>query len=147
MPTTQKVSQTDSSTSPPPKSPQRALHPSSCPGFMFFIFFFADKNSPFYYDWYGLRVGGLIFAGILCAMGIIVLMSGKCKCKFRQKPRLRPNLLRMDQQKELQGPLSPSPGSAREPELQDGILHSLLRPPGQGSISPLPGGVSVQFLL
>ncbi|KAB0384945.1 hypothetical protein FD755_006862 [Muntiacus reevesi] len=34
-----------------------------------------DKNSPFYYDWYGLRVGGLIFAGILCAMGIIVLMS------------------------------------------------------------------------
>uniref|UniRef100_A0AAA9SDK9 FXYD domain-containing ion transport regulator n=1 Tax=Bos taurus TaxID=9913 RepID=A0AAA9SDK9_BOVIN len=74
-----------------------------------------DKNSPFYYDWYSLRVGGLIFAGILCAMGIIVLMSecrgwgggwqagqgwgcpsltpplpltgGKCKCKFRQKPR------------------------------------------------------------
>uniref|UniRef100_A0A8C2QYN8 FXYD domain-containing ion transport regulator n=1 Tax=Capra hircus TaxID=9925 RepID=A0A8C2QYN8_CAPHI len=75
-----------------------------------------DKNSPFYYDWYGLRVGGLIFAGILCAMGIIVLMSecrgwrgggqagqgwgcppltplpltgGKCKCKFRQKPSHR----------------------------------------------------------
>ncbi|XP_060254031.1 FXYD domain-containing ion transport regulator 3 isoform X1 [Ovis aries] len=43
--------------------------------------------------------------------------------------------------------LSPSPGSAREPELPDGILHSLLKPPGQGSISPLPGGVSVQFLL
>uniref|UniRef100_A0AC11DJ54 Uncharacterized protein n=2 Tax=Ovis TaxID=9935 RepID=A0AC11DJ54_SHEEP len=63
-----------------------------------------DKDSPFYYDWYGLRVGGLIFAGILCAMGIIVLMSGKCKCKFRQKPRLRPKLLRMDQ---LQGPLFP----------------------------------------
>ena len=38
-PTTQKVSQTDSSTSPPPKSPRRALHPSSCPGFMFFFFF------------------------------------------------------------------------------------------------------------
>ncbi|KAB0350547.1 hypothetical protein FD754_015404 [Muntiacus muntjak] len=76
-----------------------------------------DKNSPFYYDWYGLRVGGLIFAGILCAMGIIVLMSecrgwrgggrgraglvvsspdiplpltgGKCKCKFRKKPSHR----------------------------------------------------------
>ncbi|XP_006065345.1 FXYD domain-containing ion transport regulator 3 [Bubalus bubalis] len=48
-----------------------------------------DKNSPFYYDWYGLRIGGLIFAGILCAMGIIVLMSGKCKCKFRQKPSHR----------------------------------------------------------
>lgn len=31
--------------------------------------------SGFLLDWYGLRVGGLIFAGILCAMGIIVLMS------------------------------------------------------------------------
>ena len=31
--------------------------------------------SGFFLDWYGLRVGGLIFAGILCAMGIIVLMS------------------------------------------------------------------------
>ncbi|ELK05765.1 FXYD domain-containing ion transport regulator 3 [Pteropus alecto] len=38
-------------------------------------------------DWHSLRVGGLICAGILCAMGIIVLMSGKCKCKFNQKPR------------------------------------------------------------
>uniref|UniRef100_A0AAA9SHW4 FXYD domain-containing ion transport regulator n=1 Tax=Bos taurus TaxID=9913 RepID=A0AAA9SHW4_BOVIN len=52
-----------------------------------------DANDPegrpsgFLLDWYSLRVGGLIFAGILCAMGIIVLMSGKCKCKFRQKPR------------------------------------------------------------
>uniref|UniRef100_A0A452ECE8 FXYD domain-containing ion transport regulator n=1 Tax=Capra hircus TaxID=9925 RepID=A0A452ECE8_CAPHI len=46
-----------------------------------------DANDP--EDWYGLRVGGLIFAGILCAMGIIVLMSGKCKCKFRQKPSHR----------------------------------------------------------
>ncbi|XP_062032839.1 LOW QUALITY PROTEIN: FXYD domain-containing ion transport regulator 3 [Lepus europaeus] len=34
-----------------------------------------DKNSPFYYDWHRLRVGGLICAGILCAIGIIVLMS------------------------------------------------------------------------
>ncbi|XP_052617892.1 FXYD domain-containing ion transport regulator 3 isoform X2 [Peromyscus californicus insignis] len=34
-----------------------------------------DKDSPFYYDWYRLRVGGLICAGILCAVGIIVLMS------------------------------------------------------------------------
>ncbi|XP_029416935.1 FXYD domain-containing ion transport regulator 3 isoform X2 [Nannospalax galili] len=46
-----------------------------------------DKGSPFYYDWHSLRVGGLICAGILCALGIIVLLSGKCKCKFRQKPR------------------------------------------------------------
>ncbi|KAG8524348.1 FXYD domain-containing ion transport regulator 3 [Galemys pyrenaicus] len=45
-----------------------------------------DKDSPFYYDWHSLRVGGLICAGVLCATGIIVLMSGKCKCKFSQQP-------------------------------------------------------------
>ncbi|XP_074162910.1 FXYD domain-containing ion transport regulator 3 [Sminthopsis crassicaudata] len=44
-----------------------------------------DKDSPFYYDWHSLRVGGLVCAGILCAVGIIVLLSGKCKCKFGQK--------------------------------------------------------------
>ncbi|XP_044527110.1 FXYD domain-containing ion transport regulator 3 [Gracilinanus agilis] len=45
----------------------------------------ADKDSPFYYDWHSLRVGGMVCAGILCAVGIIVLMSSKCKCKFSQK--------------------------------------------------------------
>uniref|UniRef100_A0A671EG78 FXYD domain-containing ion transport regulator n=1 Tax=Rhinolophus ferrumequinum TaxID=59479 RepID=A0A671EG78_RHIFE len=88
-----------------------------------------DKNSPFYYgaqcifvkwlmgrtsagiegpfgfllDWYSLRVGGLICAGILCAVGIIVLMSGKCKCKFSQKPSHRPG----------DAPPLITPGSAR----------------------------------
>ncbi|XP_052617898.1 FXYD domain-containing ion transport regulator 3 isoform X5 [Peromyscus californicus insignis] len=61
-----------------------------------------DKDSPFYYDWYRLRVGGLICAGILCAVGIIVLMSGKCKCKFSQKPSHRPG----------DGPPLITPGSA-----------------------------------
>uniref|UniRef100_A0A452GMA7 FXYD domain-containing ion transport regulator n=1 Tax=Gopherus agassizii TaxID=38772 RepID=A0A452GMA7_9SAUR len=41
-------------------------------------------------DWHRLRVGGLIAAGILCALGVIVLLSGKCKCKFNRKAR-RPN--------------------------------------------------------
>ncbi|XP_046304077.1 FXYD domain-containing ion transport regulator 3 isoform X2 [Marmota monax] len=49
-----------------------------------------DENSPFFYDWYSLRVGGLICAGVLCAIGIIVLMSGKCKCRFGPKPSHRP---------------------------------------------------------
>uniref|UniRef100_A0A7N4NV71 FXYD domain-containing ion transport regulator n=1 Tax=Sarcophilus harrisii TaxID=9305 RepID=A0A7N4NV71_SARHA len=34
-----------------------------------------DKDSPFYYDWHSLRVGGMVCAGILCAAGIIVIMS------------------------------------------------------------------------
>ncbi|XP_030881134.1 FXYD domain-containing ion transport regulator 3 isoform X1 [Leptonychotes weddellii] len=49
-----------------------------------------DKNSPFYYDWRRLRIGGLICAAVLCTIGIIVLMSGKCKCKFSQKPSHHP---------------------------------------------------------
>ncbi|XP_043852448.1 FXYD domain-containing ion transport regulator 3 isoform X2 [Dromiciops gliroides] len=40
----------------------------------------ADKDSPFYYDWHSLRVGGLICAGILCAVGIIVLLSPASNC-------------------------------------------------------------------
>ncbi|XP_060114572.1 FXYD domain-containing ion transport regulator 3-like [Heteronotia binoei] len=40
-----------------------------------------DKNSPFFYDYHSLRVGGMIFAGILCFIGIAILISGKCKCK------------------------------------------------------------------
>uniref|UniRef100_A0A5F8GUN0 FXYD domain-containing ion transport regulator n=1 Tax=Monodelphis domestica TaxID=13616 RepID=A0A5F8GUN0_MONDO len=36
-------------------------------------------------DWHSLRVGGMVCAGILCAVGIIVLVSSKCKCKFSQK--------------------------------------------------------------
>ncbi|EPY81310.1 hypothetical protein CB1_000743040 [Camelus ferus] len=47
-----------------------------------------DANDP--EDWHSLRVSGLICAGVLCALGIIVLMSGKCKCKFSQKPRRHP---------------------------------------------------------
>uniref|UniRef100_A0A8D0GIC8 FXYD domain-containing ion transport regulator n=1 Tax=Sphenodon punctatus TaxID=8508 RepID=A0A8D0GIC8_SPHPU len=38
-------------------------------------------------DWHSLRVGGLIFAGVLCALGIIILLSGKCKCRFNRKGR------------------------------------------------------------
>uniref|UniRef100_A0A8D2DXN3 FXYD domain-containing ion transport regulator n=1 Tax=Sciurus vulgaris TaxID=55149 RepID=A0A8D2DXN3_SCIVU len=90
-----------------------------------------DKNSPFYYgaqclfikwiggwiertrlglevpsdflpDWYSLRVGGLICAAVMCAIGIIVLMSGKCKCRFSPKPSHRPG----------DGPPLITPGSA-----------------------------------
>ncbi|XP_045139458.1 FXYD domain-containing ion transport regulator 4-like isoform X1 [Echinops telfairi] len=40
-----------------------------------------DKNSPFYYDWENLQLGGLICAGIMCIAGIIFALSNKCKCK------------------------------------------------------------------
>ncbi|XP_054855768.1 FXYD domain-containing ion transport regulator 3-like [Eublepharis macularius] len=40
-----------------------------------------DKDSPFYYDYHSLRVGGMIIAGILCFLGFAILISGKCKCK------------------------------------------------------------------
>ncbi|MEE6482017.1 hypothetical protein FKM82_013116 [Ascaphus truei] len=47
------------------------------------------ENSQFYYDYESLKIGGLIVAGVLCAMGIIILMSGKCRCKFNQKNERR----------------------------------------------------------
>ncbi|XP_054553109.1 FXYD domain-containing ion transport regulator 3 [Talpa occidentalis] len=61
-----------------------------------------EEDNPFYYDWKKLRIGGLICAGVLCATGFIVLLSGKCKCKFRQKPSHRSG----------QGPPLITPGSA-----------------------------------
>ncbi|XP_026541045.1 FXYD domain-containing ion transport regulator 3 isoform X2 [Notechis scutatus] len=43
------------------------------------------KDNPFDYDWESLRIGGLVFAGILCFLGIVILLSGKCKCKPKKK--------------------------------------------------------------
>ncbi|XP_053546118.1 FXYD domain-containing ion transport regulator 3 [Bombina bombina] len=47
----------------------------------------SEMNKQFYYDYKSLKIGGLIVAGVLCAMGIIILMSGKCRCKFNQNER------------------------------------------------------------
>ncbi|XP_036688936.1 FXYD domain-containing ion transport regulator 3 isoform X1 [Balaenoptera musculus] len=71
-----------------------------------------DKNSPFYYA----TIQGMPHLSSLQALPITV-EDGSAE----RAPRAT---------------LSPSPGSAQEPELQDGIL----RPPGQGSISSLTGG-------
>ncbi|XP_040183014.1 FXYD domain-containing ion transport regulator 3-like [Rana temporaria] len=48
-------------------------------------------DSQFVYDYESLKMVGLIIAGILCAMGIIILLSGKCRCKFNKQnePRHR----------------------------------------------------------
>ncbi|XP_045698165.1 FXYD domain-containing ion transport regulator 4 isoform X1 [Phyllostomus hastatus] len=52
-----------------------------------------DKYSPFYYDWEGLQLGGTICAGLLCIVGLLFILSGKCKCKNNQKQRLCQYLL------------------------------------------------------
>ncbi|XP_043936396.1 FXYD domain-containing ion transport regulator 3-like isoform X2 [Protopterus annectens] len=44
----------------------------------------------FYYDYYTLKVGGLIIAAVLCVLGIGILISGKCRCRFNQNKRRRP---------------------------------------------------------
>uniref|UniRef100_A0A3B3CDB5 FXYD domain-containing ion transport regulator n=1 Tax=Oryzias melastigma TaxID=30732 RepID=A0A3B3CDB5_ORYME len=36
-----------------------------------------------------LRVGGLILAAVLCLIGITILLSGHCRCKFNQDKRRR----------------------------------------------------------
>jgi len=53
---------------------------------------FADVNAeddPFTFDYYRLRVGGLILAAVLCLIGITILFSGHCRCKFNQDKRRR----------------------------------------------------------
>uniref|UniRef100_A0A452UND9 FXYD domain-containing ion transport regulator n=1 Tax=Ursus maritimus TaxID=29073 RepID=A0A452UND9_URSMA len=38
-------------------------------------------------DWESLQLGGMIFGGLLCIAGILIALSGKCKCKYNQKHR------------------------------------------------------------
>ncbi|KAI3361358.1 hypothetical protein L3Q82_013539, partial [Scortum barcoo] len=46
---------------------------------------FAEEQN--YY--HRLRVGGLILAAVLCLIGITILFSGHCRCKFNQDKRRR----------------------------------------------------------
>ncbi|KAM4703333.1 phospholemman-like [Rhinophrynus dorsalis] len=45
------------------------------------------KPDPFYYDYTALRIGGLVFAGVLFILGILIILSRKCRCKFNQHQR------------------------------------------------------------
>ncbi|KAG8433683.1 hypothetical protein GDO86_012148 [Hymenochirus boettgeri] len=45
------------------------------------------SNDPFHYDYSSLRIGGLVFAGILFVLGILIILSRKCRCKFNQHQR------------------------------------------------------------
>ncbi|XP_041844011.1 phospholemman [Melanotaenia boesemani] len=48
-----------------------------------------SEDDPFTFDDQRLRVGGLILAGVLCLIGITILLSGHCRCKFNQDKRRR----------------------------------------------------------
>ncbi|KAG9335408.1 hypothetical protein JZ751_004729 [Albula glossodonta] len=47
------------------------------------------EDDPFTFDYHRLRVGGLILAAVLCLIGITILLSGHCRCKFNQDRRRR----------------------------------------------------------
>uniref|UniRef100_A0A8C7RR03 FXYD domain-containing ion transport regulator n=1 Tax=Oncorhynchus mykiss TaxID=8022 RepID=A0A8C7RR03_ONCMY len=47
---------------------------------------FAEEQKENYHR---LRVGGLILAAVLCLIGITILFSGHCRCKFNQDKRRR----------------------------------------------------------
>ncbi|KAK1151899.1 phospholemman-like isoform X1 [Acipenser oxyrinchus oxyrinchus] len=61
------------------------------------VFIFSGGFKPFFFfflstpDYSQLRVGGLIMAAVLCLIGICILFSNHCRCKFKQDNRKRAN--------------------------------------------------------
>nr|XP_045010727.1 phospholemman isoform X1 [Jaculus jaculus]XP_045010728.1 phospholemman isoform X1 [Jaculus jaculus]XP_045010729.1 phospholemman isoform X1 [Jaculus jaculus]XP_045010730.1 phospholemman isoform X1 [Jaculus jaculus] len=45
------------------------------------------EHDPFTYDYQSLRIGGLTIAGILFVLGILIILSKRCRCKFNQQQR------------------------------------------------------------
>ncbi|NXQ56250.1 FXYD6 regulator, partial [Anthoscopus minutus] len=46
-----------------------------------------EEEDPFNYDYQSLRIGGLVFAVVLFTVGILLILSRRCRCSFKQKPR------------------------------------------------------------
>ncbi|KFQ22211.1 FXYD domain-containing ion transport regulator 6, partial [Merops nubicus] len=44
------------------------------------------EEDPFNYDYQSLRIGGLAFAVVLFTVGILLILSRRCRCSFNQKP-------------------------------------------------------------
>ncbi|XP_037534099.1 FXYD domain-containing ion transport regulator 6 [Nematolebias whitei] len=47
----------------------------------------AKVENPFIYDYETLRIGGLAFAVVLFILGILLILSRRCRCSVKQKPR------------------------------------------------------------
>lgn len=47
----------------------------------------AIVENPFIYDYESLRIGGLAFAVVLFTLGILLILSRRCRCSLSQKPR------------------------------------------------------------
>lgn len=46
------------------------------------------EPDPFHYDYESLRIGGLVFAVVLFLMGILLILSRRCRCNnLNQKQR------------------------------------------------------------
>ncbi|TWW77223.1 FXYD domain-containing ion transport regulator 6 isoform X1 [Takifugu flavidus] len=45
------------------------------------------ETNPFVYDYETLRIGGLGFAVVLFTLGILLILSRRCSCSIKQKPR------------------------------------------------------------
>ncbi|XP_060107607.1 FXYD domain-containing ion transport regulator 6 [Heteronotia binoei] len=46
-----------------------------------------EDKDPFNYDYQTLRIGGLVFAVVFFTVGILLILSRRCRCTFSQKPR------------------------------------------------------------
>ncbi|XP_053177215.1 FXYD domain-containing ion transport regulator 6 [Scomber japonicus] len=44
-------------------------------------------ENPFVYDYESLRICGLAFAVVLFTLGILLILSRRCRCSIGQKPR------------------------------------------------------------
>ncbi|XP_056612661.1 FXYD domain-containing ion transport regulator 6 [Triplophysa dalaica] len=47
------------------------------------------EKDPFVYNYESLRIGGLAFAVVLFALGVVLILSRRCRCSINQKPSIR----------------------------------------------------------